>query len=1125
MRIKFIGTGPDLPIPRANCDCPTCKAARKPGSKSKRLNTSVLINDNILIEATPYIEEQLSPRELNSIEHVLITHAHHDCIDGLNKLKNPDLKVYSFEHTLKIIELRTDIPKENLVVVKPFKKFDIGTVSVFAIPIKHSVLEPKFDPTIAWYVNGFLFAGDIDEDFFLSKEANQLKELIKDAKIVAIDGAMCKGKLRGHMNIFNVADELRKLNPKNLYFVQIGHSCPPHEELQEKVKPYGFKIAYDGLVLNTNSLSEYSYLYLKPPHARLIWEGKKELIVLDNYFGNRTEKPLHLISDSYDYGIITLHEPKEISIEKFRETFHLHQITELERQLWWKNKDRLYAYTFSFEPFKEPKRINPIKKEYFLSEADVKTQTEELMRVLDINTESLKKVSDKELLMMHLRMHQLYNRFKKNLISIEDIVNAHRFIVNEMKKRGMKHNPIDDLDKTLKKITMSKREEYLKQFKDFKIMKDAICMIGSMAEGKENPHDIDILIRIRNNPQEFFDYFKRAIETRISKMFEGTEYEGKLHFVWGDPEGAHDSFVPLYDLKFELSNPLSVIEMSEEPYVPMKPHSPAYYDIEKAIKIASKWNKASVEKKYNGFHAVAVKRGSDVKIYSEQKKDISFAFPTLIEAIKKLSDSDFTIDGELVPYKDGKALGRNELMKFVGAVKSGKKVDDSEIKFFVWDITYKDRSLTDEPLSARKQILKTLKFNDRVKIAEAVTVSSTPDLKKAIEKVSKLPGSEGAVIKDLDSKYTFGESNSWIKYRHLVSIDVRVIDKITNKAGNFNYLVGIDTSDPKIDQSKIVQVGSHKVLKLGKTFNTDIDANPGDILEISVEEVWRHEGKSGIHYSIHKPRVIQKLSKSSTSTIKDLEDIVTSIGVAVVHSELQEDDGETREEAAKKFWKENWYKMYPKSGKGKFVWHHHWRGLTEEDKGRDDKDLMCNSNHSVHGDLRCEVNSETLWGFTAFFGKTSENCPVYPDRLVESARNHNVKVQGTFKLAIPHSWLDVAKKHPVVIEPSGVGATSKKYAKFFVIDSGTYEMGVWREHNIEIFLHGKYLKGRCLISYAPVGESRKWLIYFPKDQTPYADSHDKEKVIKELKSKGQKYLIWAKPGVKPELIKIGDQNG
>ena len=37
--------------------------------------------------------------------------------------------------------------------------------------------------------------------------------------------------------------------------------------------------------------------------------------------------------------------------------------------------------------------------------------------------------------------------------------------------------------------------------------------------------------------------------------------------------------------------------------------------------------------------------------------------------------------------------------------------------------------------------------------------------------------------------------------------------------------------------------------------------------------------------------------------------------------------GMTRGEAAAKYRKENWYKAWPKSGKGKFVCHHHWRGL------------------------------------------------------------------------------------------------------------------------------------------------------------------------------------------------------
>lgn len=53
----------------------------------------------------------------------------------------------------------------------------------------------------------------------------------------------------------------------------------------------------------------------------------------------------------------------------------------------------------------------------------------------------------------------------------------------------------------------------------------------------------------------------------------------------------------------------------------------------------------SVEKKMNGFHSTIHKSGSEVRIFSEQKKDLTSAFPTLIEAIKKLSGTDFIIDG------------------------------------------------------------------------------------------------------------------------------------------------------------------------------------------------------------------------------------------------------------------------------------------------------------------------------------------------------------------------------------------------------------------------------------------------------------------------------------------------
>lgn len=233
------------------------------------------------------------------------------------------------------------------------------------------------------------------------------------------------------------------------------------------------------------------------------------------------------------------------------------------------------------------------------------------------------------------------------------------------------------------------------------------------------------------------------------------------------------------------------------------------------------------------------------------------------------------------------------------------------------------------------------------------------------------------------------------------------------------------------------------------------------------------------------------------------------------------EEGDTRAELAADFWKNNWFKMYPKSGKGKFVYQHHWRGLTEEESKLPEKDLL-NTNHSIHGDLRLEGPAEGLWGFSVFTGTAAANKTAGGDRLIVLPQNDNL--QGQFKLEQPKEWLSAAHGKPYVSEPEGVGATALKYAKFFEEDAGTYEIGAWREHMVEIFLHGEKLKGRFIIEYAPVAAGKRvWIIDRPKDQTPYIESHKLEDVIQELKTKGQKYLIWAKPNVEPKLINIENE--
>lgn len=234
--------------------------------------------------------------------------------------------------------------------------------------------------------------------------------------------------------------------------------------------------------------------------------------------------------------------------------------------------------------------------------------------------------------------------------------------------------------------------------------------------------------------------------------------------------------------------------------------------------------------------------------------------------------------------------------------------------------------------------------------------------------------------------------------------------------------------------------------------------------------------------------------------------------------EKADDEGETTAEAAAKFWADNWFRMFPPDGKGRYTYHHHFRGLSEDESKLDEKELL-DTSHSLHGDLRFEADGK-LWGFSVFLGTTQDNRRAGGDRLTTLPQDDNL--QGQFKLAQPSAWLDVGVGKPMVTEPGGVGATSEKYSKFFAYDRGAYEMGCWREHMFEVFLHGEKLKGRFLVEFAPIGGRRVWLIDKPTSQTPYAKAHDLADVTSELRGKGQRHLIWRDPeeGGKPRLIDV-----
>jgi hypothetical protein len=212
--------------------------------------------------------------------------------------------------------------------------------------------------------------------------------------------------------------------------------------------------------------------------------------------------------------------------------------------------------------------------------------------------------------------------------------------------------------------------------------------------------------------------------------------------------------------------------------------------------------------------------------------------------------------------------------------------------------------------------------------------------------------------------------------------------------------------------------------------------------------------------------------------------------------------------------------MVPKSGKGRFVLQAHWRGLSKEELGLSHEELLKTA-HSVHCDLRLEIDKQSLWGFTIFEGSTGE----IRDRGQGEARilhlSPDDSLQGAFKLRQPHAWLTIAEEKPYISEPGGVGSTSQKFSKFFQLDSGEYDFSFARLHGRELFMHGRKLKGRLMMQYAPVNDNRVWIINRPQSQEPYTASHKLETVVEELKAKGQDKLVWsAIPGQPPKVLNI-----
>lgn len=262
MKITFMGTGPSRAIPRPVCVCVACKDARR-GGKSARTRSSILIQEKdtcVLIDTSPDFLLQATREKIKRIDAVFFTHEHIDATGGFDdfvfwcRARALEPKIFTSQSVRAFLHKHfSQVLNKNRWVVlhtmKPYQPVRVGDLLLEPLSVRHGV---SYDvPTVGYLINhALVYASDFDEIPARSRAR------MRGAPVLIFDAAMWFFKgIRGHLDPRRSIAAALEFKPRLLYLTQVGHTYPPHNDAQRKIRQYArqhhvpcaVRVAYDGL--------------------------------------------------------------------------------------------------------------------------------------------------------------------------------------------------------------------------------------------------------------------------------------------------------------------------------------------------------------------------------------------------------------------------------------------------------------------------------------------------------------------------------------------------------------------------------------------------------------------------------------------------------------------------------------------------------------------------------------------------------------------------------------------------------------------------------------------------------------------------------------------------------------
>lgn len=228
--------------------------------------------------------------------------------------------------------------------------------------------------------------------------------------------------------------------------------------------------------------------------------------------------------------------------------------------------------------------------------------------------------------------------------------------------------------------------------------------------------------------------------------------------LMGDYLPTPESYRNLMDQKL-------TIEKKSKPY-PYFLASP----VENPHEAFSDWEEWCVEWKWDGIRAQVIKREGEVFLWSRGEELINESFPDVIEQAMLLPDGT-VLDGELLPFKEGRLMSFNDLQGRLNRKKVTKKdLQETPISIMAYDVLeWEGQDIRDWTLKERREVLEKLSV---FPLSTLVKVKNVHEA-EALHIECRERGVEGFMLKRWKSTYQSGRKRGdWWKWK----IDPMTID-------------------------------------------------------------------------------------------------------------------------------------------------------------------------------------------------------------------------------------------------------------------------------------------------------------------------------------------------------------